>query len=107
MGDNVSFGELVKATVKVSNSVDGSRTVDISSDVTVSGNHAEDFYNSSVHDMESHERLCSFNNYGGHLDISFDDCTDIEKMVLVLQSVCAFISDVREKVEQGVSFTQV
>lgn len=102
MADKISLGDLVTATIKVSNDADTKRKYNISADVTIKGKSVTDIRLGQVLAKTTETQLAYFNaNTKGYLDIGFNDtqALGVEEQGAILVAVNAFIADVVASVE--------
>lgn len=102
MAENkVTYKELRNAVVHVDNSVDTSKTYDISADVRLQGqNMVEAFENGIV--QKDGMQIANFNCWGDSNNIGINyQGVDSDNQCAVLQSVNSFMDNVKKKVESG------
>lgn len=91
--EKITVGEIVRATVRVNNLNDASRTRDISAEVEINGTHVTNIQNGIVREKDGQAQTAGFSQYGGsQLNMTFMRETDRNADV---EAVSAFISDVK------------
>lgn len=96
MADKISFGDLLNATIKVSNNSDTKRKFDIAASVTIKDKTVTDIRSGQVFDKGADIQRAYFSSTANKiLDIGFYDTktTDIETQTAILVAVNAFIAD--------------
>lgn len=94
---NVSFKDILNATVHADNSSDTGRTADVSADVQFSGREATGFINGIAQPTGSPGPVCQFSESRGHnLSLTFIGYPDAASRLDTLRAVDAFIAGVRE-----------
>ena len=94
---NVSFKDILNATVHADNSSDTGRTADVSADVQFSGREATGFINGIAQPTGSPGPVCQFSESRGHnLSLTFIGYPDAVSRLDTLRAVDAFIAGVRD-----------
>lgn len=96
--EKVTYKSLNSANVKMDNSVDASRVYDITANVNVNGNDANNINGNVRRKDNSSGDIATFSASGSkYLSINFQG-VEPDEMCTVTESVNAFIADVKSKV---------
>lgn len=92
----VTYKELKNATVHVDNSVDASKTYDISADVNITGTNVDSFDAGEV--MKGGNSVANFSCFSeNNLNVGFQN-VDSENQCAVLEAINDFMTNVKQKV---------
>ena len=96
---NVTFKNVVNATIHVDNSSDSDRSMSISADAIIYGSQVDSIQNGQCVSVSDPSVLVSFAaSNGGYLSLTFNNMGDADAQVGVLREINGFISGVKESV---------
>lgn len=96
---NVTFKNLVNATIQVDNSADENRELAISADATIYGTRVDSIQNGQAVMMGDAGVTASFSaGAAGYLSVSYNNAGDVEQQVKILRAINGFIAGVKGSV---------
>lgn len=98
---NVTFKNVVNATIHVDNSTDTDRTMTISADAIIYGSMVDSIQNGQCVSVSDPSVSVSFAaSNGGYLSLTYNNAGDADVQVQILREINGFISNVRSSVPQ-------